>query len=84
MKGIKNNKTVGFIGAGNLGRHAIEKLADEYSLLVHDPFEDQRIINLGVKYTDLNYNGMNDKQLEKLTGKYTYNPFDNSVIIIEF
>ena len=54
MKGIKNNKTVGFIGAGNLGRHAIEKLADEYSLLVHDPFEDQRIIDLGVEYTDLN------------------------------
>ena len=54
MKGIKNNKTVGFIGAGNLGRHAIEKLAEEYSLLVHDPFEDQRIIDLGVEYTDLN------------------------------
>ena len=45
--------------------------------------DDQINEMIRVKYTDLNYNGMNDKQLEKLTGKYTYNPFDNSVIIID-
>ena len=47
MKEINKNKTIGFIGAGNLGRHAIEKLAGEFPLLVNDPFEDQRIIDLG-------------------------------------
>ena len=51
MKEINKNKTIGFIGAGNLGRHAIEKLAGEFLLLVNDPFEDQRIIDLGAKYT---------------------------------
>ena len=45
--------------------------------------DDQINEMIRVKYTDLNYNGMNDKQLEKLTGKYTYNPFDNSVIIVD-
>ena len=51
MKEINKNKTIGFIGAGNLGRHAIEKLAGEFPLLVNDPFEDQRII--AVSYTHL-------------------------------
>ena len=53
MKEINKNKTLGFIGAGNLGRHAIEKLAGEFPLLVSDPFEDQRIIDLGAKYTEI-------------------------------
>ena len=53
MKEINRNKTIGFIGAGNLGRHAIEKLADEFPLLVNDPFEDQRVIDLGAKYTEI-------------------------------
>ena len=53
MKEINKNKTIGFIGAGNLGRHAIEKLAGEFPLLVSDPFEDQRIIDLGAKYTEI-------------------------------
>ena len=48
MKEINKNKTIGFIGAGNLGRHAIEKLAGEFPLLVSDPFEDQRIIDLSL------------------------------------
>ena len=53
MKEINRDKTIGFIGAGNLGRHAIEKLADEFPLLVNDPFEDQRVIDLGAKYTEI-------------------------------
>ena len=53
MKEINKNKTIGFIGAGNLGRHAIEKLAGEFLLLVNDPFEDQRIIDLGAEYTEI-------------------------------
>ena len=53
MKEINRNKTIGFIGAGNLGRHAIEKLADEFPLLVNDPFKDQRVIDLGAKYTEI-------------------------------
>lgn len=53
MKEIKDIKTIGFIGAGNLGRHAIEKLANEFTIFVSDPFENQKIINLGAIYTDL-------------------------------
>ena len=53
MKEIKDIKTIGFIGAGNLGRHAIEKLANEFTIFVNDPFENQKIIDLGATYTDL-------------------------------
>jgi hypothetical protein len=35
------------------------------------------------KYRDLNYNGLNNKGLQNLTGNYTRNPFDNSVVIID-
>jgi len=35
------------------------------------------------KYTDINYNGLNQKKLELLTGDFTRNPFDNSVVIID-
>ena len=35
------------------------------------------------KYTDINYNGLNRKKMELLTGDFTRNPFDNSVVIID-
>jgi len=35
------------------------------------------------KYTDINYNGMNNAKMQMLTGDYTRNPFDNSVVIID-
>jgi len=53
VKEIKDIRTIGFIGAGNLGRHAIEKLANEFTILVSDPSENQKIIDLGAIYTDL-------------------------------
>jgi len=53
VKEIKDTKTIGFIGAGNLGRHAIEKLAKELTIFVNDPIENQKIIDLGAIYTDL-------------------------------
>lgn len=35
------------------------------------------------KYTDINYNGLNMRKLATLTGDFTRNPFDNSVIIVD-
>jgi len=35
------------------------------------------------KYTDINYNGMNNNKMKALTGDYSRNPFDNSVIVID-
>ena len=35
------------------------------------------------KYTDLNYNGLNMRRMELLTGNFSRNPFDNSVIVID-
>ena len=35
------------------------------------------------KYTDINYNGMNENKMKLITGDYTRNPFDNSVIVID-
>tara|TARA_B110000967_G_C18900227_1_gene574282 strand:- start:2684 stop:6331 length:3648 start_codon:yes stop_codon:yes gene_type:complete len=35
------------------------------------------------KYTDINYNGLNANKMKALTGNYSHNPFDNSVILID-
>jgi len=35
------------------------------------------------KYRDINYNGLTEKGLQNLSGNYTRNPFDNSVIIVD-
>jgi len=35
------------------------------------------------KYTDINYNGLNMKKINLLTGDLTHNPFDNSVVVID-
>ena len=35
------------------------------------------------KYTDINYNGLNMNGLKNLSGDFTRNPFDNSVVIID-
>lgn len=35
------------------------------------------------KYTDINYNGLNMKKMQALTGDFTRNPFDNAVVVID-
>jgi hypothetical protein len=35
------------------------------------------------KYTDINYNGLNMNGLKNLSGDFTRNPFDNSVVVID-
>ena len=35
------------------------------------------------KYTDINYNGLNERKMKELTGDYSRNPFDNSVVIVD-
>lgn len=35
------------------------------------------------KYTDINYNGLNERKMKDLTGDYSRNPFDNAVIVID-
>jgi hypothetical protein len=35
------------------------------------------------KYTDVNYNGLNMKKMQALTGDFTRNPFDNAVVVID-
>jgi hypothetical protein len=35
------------------------------------------------KYTDINYNGLNENKIKMLTNDYTINPFDNSVVLID-
>ena len=45
--------------------------------------DDQLNEMIRAKYTDINYNGMNENKMKMLTGNYTNNPFDNSVVIID-
>jgi hypothetical protein len=53
------------------------------------PTDDQRAIDtqlnfmIRAKYTDINYNGLNQKKMELLTGGFTKNPFDNAVVLID-
>jgi hypothetical protein len=35
------------------------------------------------KYTDINYNGLNKRKMDLLTGGFTRNPFDNATVIID-
>jgi len=35
------------------------------------------------KYTDINYNGLNRRKIDALTGSGTKNPFDNAVVVID-
>ena len=41
---MKDKIDIGFIGAGNLGRHAILGLIDSYNIKVSDPVQNQEII----------------------------------------
>lgn len=45
--------------------------------------DEQLNIMIRAKYTDINYNGMTMAKLGLLTGDFSRNPFDNSVIIVD-
>ena len=48
-----------------------------------ESLDDQLNEMIRSKYTDINYNGMNNNKMKALTGDYTRNPFDNSVVVID-
>ena len=50
---MKDKIDLGFIGAGNLARHAILGLTDSYDIKVSDPVQNQEIINLGITYLSI-------------------------------
>ena len=45
--------------------------------------DDQLNIMIRAKYTDINYNGLNQRKMKELTRDYSINPFDNSVVIVD-
>ena len=45
--------------------------------------DDQLNEMIRSKYTDINYNGMNENKMKLLTGNYTNNPFNNAVVVID-
>ena len=49
----ENNKNIGFIGAGNLGRHTMNGLKDSYKIYAFDPIEAKEVLKLGVTYISL-------------------------------
>jgi len=48
-----------------------------------ESLDDQLNEMIRGKYTDINYNGMNNNKMKALTGGFTRNPFDNSVVVID-
>ena len=50
---MKDKINIGFIGAGNLGRHAILGLIDSYEINVSDPMQNQEILSLGITYISI-------------------------------
>ena len=55
-----------------------EKTAEEQKEI-----DTQLNVMIRSKYTDINYNGLNMNGLKNLSGDFTRNPFDNSVVIID-
>jgi hypothetical protein len=55
-----------------------DKTASEQKLI-----DEQLNEMIRTKYTDINYNGINMKGLATLTGDFSRNPFDNSVVVID-
>ena len=48
---VKDNITnIGFVGVGNLGRHAIFGLKDSFSIIASDPIQNEDIKKLGITY----------------------------------
>lgn len=45
--------------------------------------DEQLNVMIRSKYTDINYNGMNERKMKELTGDYSRNPFDNAVVVID-
>jgi len=45
--------------------------------------DNQLNIMIRTKYTDINYNGLNQRKMKELTVDYSINPFDNSVVIVD-
>lgn len=48
-----------------------------------EQLDDQLNEMIRSKYTDINYNGLNMNKLQNLTGDFSRNPFDNSVVVID-
>jgi len=63
----------------------VSKLSNYNTLSSTDKASLDQQLNLMIdnKYSFINYNGMNYKHLEQLTKKWSINPFDNKVIIID-
>jgi len=45
--------------------------------------DEQLNLMIRAKYTDINYNGLNMDKMRLLTGDFSHNPFDNSVVMID-
>lgn len=65
---VNKTKKANFNTLSNVEQNIIDKQLDEM---------------IRVKYTDINYNGLNKNKVDELTKNMTMNPFDNSVIIID-
>lgn len=70
-------------GAWLLNVKATEPKYTELTTEQQLEIDEQLNAMIRTKYTDINYNGMNMKKMELLTGNFTRNPFDNAVIVID-
>jgi hypothetical protein len=56
---------------------------NELSSQDQERIDDQINAMIRSKYIDINYNGLNREKVRLLTGDYSHNPFDNSVVLID-
>jgi len=63
----------------------VTKVPNYGSLSTEDQKQLDEQLNemIRTKYTDINYNGLNMKKLNMLSGDQTRNPFDNAVVVID-
>ena len=74
---IKSNKGAWLVDVSKKANFT-ELAADQQAAI-----DEQLNQMIRAKYTDINYNGMNKAKMQMLTGDYSHNPFDNSVVIID-
>ena len=56
---------------------------DNLSTNEQQQIDEQLTQMIRAKYVDINYNGLNENVIKRLTEDYTINPFDHTTVVID-
>lgn len=76
-KYIRENNGAWLVNVNKEANYTVLSSSDQVAI------DEQLNVMIRSKYTDINYNGMNERKMKELTGDYSRNPFDNAVVVID-